>query len=335
MNNMQYAPPTPQIRTSELDFEDINSNGNFTGAYLDKNLYSQLSKIDNTPLSNAFFSKDNLDIIQNSLIHRVNSQIKEANPQINCGISRQSDREVMLLMVEFFYFFNTQISSAKSDFYIGKKDSVYNQVPVPATFMFSDPNNTYIPEWFDEKIPDNRNYGDYDYLKKYNPDTIPQRCVGNKHYYTDVLIYNPNVPVSDKVAYINNKFLEFLAPKVIYEVKNKLKYEYFLNDPYACFVDYPDYESDRNNKGLSMQKYYTGTEEIYKPDINQNSIKFPKLKRHLEGEKYNCTSPAKSLSADTINPRIPMGETDILFPRSAISNRQKTRRLESYEKIYG
>lgn len=311
-----------------------SGNGNFTGAYLDKNLYSQLTKTDNDELTEAFFDKRNLDRIQNGIIERVNLRIKEANPTTKCGISRQSDREVMLLMVEFFNYMQTNmISTAGRPFYIGKETSVYNQVPVPATFMFSDPGDTYIPEWFQEKIPDNKNYGDRHYLIKHNPDNIPQRCVGKDNYYTDVPIYNQNVPIPEKVAYINNKFLEFIVPKIIYEIKNKLKYEFFLDDPYACLVDYPAYEADRNDKGLSMQKYYNGKEEIYKPEINRRSIKFPKMKRHLEQEKYNCFTE-RTLDADIINPRIPQGETDILFPREKITERNKNRRLESYHEIY-
>ena len=190
------------------------NNGNFTGAHLDKNLYSQLTRIENSPLADAFFSKENIDAIQNALIREVNRRIREANPQSKCAISRQSDREVMLLMIEFFHYFATQISSAGRPFFVGRKNSVYNQVPVPATFMFSDPSNTYMPGWYKPEKDGNyncgrKNYYNNHYLKRHLPDTIPQRCVGNEHYYTDVPYYNEDIPIPYRVASINKKFIEF------------------------------------------------------------------------------------------------------------------------------
>lgn len=321
----------------------VCSNGNFSGANLDSKLYSQLTRIENSPLADVFFSSDNLNVIQNGLVDGVNHRLHEANPTSKCKISRQSDREVLLLMIEFFHFHTTQVSSGMSNFYVGKKNSVYNQIPVPASMMFTDPGDSYIPGWFD-KFDSNygcaygrerelvsaggrKNYGDTHYLKKHLPNTIPRRCVGEDRY-TDNSFYNEKLPMSKRVGDLNQRFLEFLIPKVIYEIRNKLKYDYFTFDPYACLVDYPAYETDRKNKGLSYQKYYNGKEEIYKPR-RKNNYEFPHLRRELQPEQYNCITE-RTLDADIINHRIPQGETDILFPRSKIEKRLKERRQNSY-----
>jgi hypothetical protein len=301
------------------------SNSSAYSANIDQKLYEKLTRLENTPLANAFFSKSNLDIIQLGVVNEVNNLIKTYNPKSKCKISRQSDREVMLLMVEFFYYQQQMLSTAHG-LNTGRKDSICNEVPVPASFLFTDPGDSYIPGWFGEKKECNES-DTFRQVKKYNPDTIPNRCTGNRQYYTDLPYYDKKLPMNIRVKELNKKFIDFLAPKVIYEIKNYLKYLYFDNDPYACFIDYPQYVGDRNDKGLSMQKYYTGKDEHFELEKRKNPSAFPKLKRHLGKEFYNCPRGPRTLEKDLINPQVKYGETDILFSRARL-NREKRIHLE-------
>ena len=314
------------------------SNSSAYSANIDQKLYEKLTRLENSPLANAFFSKQNLDIIQLGLIDKVNYLIKRYNPNSKCKISRQSDREVMLLMVEFFYYQQQMLSTAHG-LNTGRTDSIYNEVPVPASFLFTDPGDSYIPAWFknnNDELDTRNSLDTFHQIKKYNPDTIPNRCVGNRKYYSDLSYYDNTLPLPIRVKELNKKFIDFLAPKVIYEIKNYLKYQFWDNDPYACFVDRPEYVSDRNDKGLSMQKYYNGREEQWTPDYEkyQGKRDFPKLKRNLGREYYNCTAPSRTLEKDLINPQVKYGETDILFSRAKLDEVQKERRKKSYEISY-
>jgi hypothetical protein len=312
-------------------------------ANIDEKLYEKITRLANSELTDAFFSKKNLDFIQNELVKTVNYMLKRSNPKTKCSISRQSDREVMLLMIEF-YRYHQQMLSTASNFYIGDKSSVYNQVPVPAAFLFSDPSDSYIPGWFhNDKDLDNgpakegrgnNTLDTFQQIKKYNTNTIPQRCVGNKKYWSDIPFYDPTKSIVEKIADLNKKFIEFLAPKIIYEIRNYLKFQYFENDPYACFVDYGSYETNIKNKGLSLSNYYTSNTEIYTPDYAKakgNPENFPPLEKHLTNEYYNCAPPPRTLEKELINPQVKYGSTDILFPRAKFEKINKKRRENSYK----
>jgi len=313
-------------------------------ANIDKKLYEKLTRLENSPLADVFFSRPNLNLIQSELVKTVNYMLKRFNPKTQCSISRQSDREVMLLMVEFFRFHQQMLSTA-SNFYIGDKSSVYNQVPVPASFLFSDPSNSYIPGWFknDKDLSSHSSKSSqegrgcnsldtFQQIKKYNTDTIPQRCIGNKKYWSDLPFYDPSKSLEEKTVALNKKFIEFLAPKVIYEIRNHLKHQYFLNQPYACLQDYGAYSTNRKNKGLPLSGYFSGKDKVYTPDYNKykKSIEFPQLEQNWAPEYYNCAPPPRTLEKDLINPEVTYGSTDILFPRAKFEKINKKRRARAY-----
>jgi len=81
-----------------------------------------------------------------------------------------------------------------------------------------------------------------------------------------------------------------------------------------------------------MQKYYNNKEEIFTPDYKKykGDVRFPKLKRHLDREYYNCTAPPRTLEKDLINPQVIYGETDVLFPRKKLNEVQRQRKLKSF-----
>ena len=117
----------------------------------------------------------------------------------------------------------------------------------------------------------------------------------------------------------------------MYEIRNKLKYDYFTADPYACMVDYPSYETNKKNKALPLSGYYSGKTERHTPDYAANNANpaFPHLKGEWTSDKYNCVQ-ARTIDSDLINPQVLYGETDILFDSEKIRDREKQRRMMSY-----
>ena len=91
----------------------IGSTWNKSSAYsanIDRELSEKLTRVANSPLASAFFDKNNLNNIQGLIVKSVNTALSEyLGPKNKCGIDRQSDREVMLLMTEFYYYFTKTI----------------------------------------------------------------------------------------------------------------------------------------------------------------------------------------------------------------------------------
>lgn len=344
----------------------IGSTWNKSSAFsanIDRELGEKLTRVANSPLASAFFDRNNLNKIQGLIVKSVNQALKEyLGPKSQCGIDRQSDREVMLLMVEFFQYHRQMLSSSG---YVnqGSKSDLYRQVPVPASFLFTDPGDSYIPDMFPEKdgIGNSNSSDNWGQIQKYNTETVPNRCIGNRKYYSDLPFYDPTLPVSKKVQYLNTKFVDFITPKILYEVKNYLKFRYQQFDPMSCFVDNPEYVADRNDKSLSLQKYYSGRSEQYTPKERfQNKIlrgaelplferaeyppipgqrrefdslqrKSPRSFNWTKQEQYTCAPPPRTLEKTLINPEVAYGETDVLFNRNQWLPSNIARRRQAYQ----
>lgn len=354
----QLASPNSTYTLRQMD--NLTDPSGFDSCYLDGKLYERLTGRESTPLIAGFMSYENYKIVEKLIVDTVNSRIRQMNPDAKCGISPQSQRETMLLMVEFVNYLQTEMSNLQAPLFVGSKKSLYATAPVPVQFLVSEIGDSYSPGLYDEKIENFRGYqnaknGRYSehLLKRYNPDVIPNRCINDDpkgydvniptEYYdlnaarnTDIPIYNENIPVGIRVAYVNRKFVEFLADKIIYEIKNKLKYEFDLMDPYFTLQAYGDAELTRKDKGISLQSYYSGKDEYYTfDDVDPRSERFPKLKRELRRERLSTCLTEKTIDADLINPRIPIGATDILFSSDKVNGRFKNRRQVMDTNIYG
>lgn len=328
----------------------IGSTWNKSSAFsanIDRELGEKITRVANSPVSSAFFDRNNLNKVQSLIVKNVNQALTEyLGPDNKCGIDRQSDREVMLLMIEFYQYQRQMLSSSG---YVnqGAKSDIYRQIPVPATFLFTDPGDSYIPDFFPEKngIGNSNDSDNWGQIQKYNTETIPGRCIGNKQYYSDLPLYDPSVPIPKKVDYLNEKFVDFITPKILYEVKNYLKFRYQQFDPMSCFVDNPEYVADRNDKSLSLQKYYNGQSEKYTPkerfknkilrgaelplferaehppipghrrEFDSLQVKSPRSYNLSNQEQYTCAPAPRTLEKTLINPEVYIGETDILFHR--------------------
>jgi hypothetical protein len=77
---------------------------------------------------------------------------------------------------------------------------------------------------------------------------------------------------------------------------------------------------------LSLQSYYSGTDEEFIQTHNDKNIQFPKIQRNFTDVKKIKIHTGKTLTYDTINNRIPMGETDILFDSKKQEKRFEERR---------
>lgn len=341
----------------------IGSTWNKSSAYsanIDRELSEKITRVGNSPLASSFFDKNNLNTIQTLIVKNVNKALDEYLGQDNkCKIDRQSDREIMLLMIEFFEYHRQLLSTSG---FINKeaKSDVYRQIPVPAQFLFSDPGDSYIPGFFPEKngIGNSNSTDNWGQIQRYNTETIPLRCIGNRKYYTDLPFYDHTLPLHKRVEYLNKKFVDFITPKILYEIKNYLKFRFQQFNPQSCFVSNPEYVSDRNDKSLSLQKYYNGKSEQYTPYDRKGIIirgsEFPLFERYTQKEKekdlfeplgqqsprsfhltnqeqYTCSNPPRTLEKTLINPEVHMGETDILFNRNQWLPSNLARRKQSYQ----
>lgn len=303
---------------------------------LNKNIYGDISHKQNSYIADLFFSRLNLNVIQNGIVATVNAILKKDNPYTKLAVSRQSDREVMLLMSEFFNYFQAPVSQFNAPGK-GNKFSVYNQVPIPAQFMFSDPGDAYVSKCDDdssecEKTCAQRQFFHHDrhYLKKYNTGIT-------KDSINDNPLYNPRVSDPAKIDYLNTMFINFITPKILYEIRNYLKYYSDSYDPNACLIDLPSYEAARNKRELSLQYYYSGKDE----DFSRNkSTQFPnpagRVERKFIKPRLIREFDAKTIDADTLNPRVANGETDVLFDSRAIYPQYKQRRQmwDPYRKTF-
>jgi hypothetical protein len=347
----------------------IGSTWNKSSAFsanIDRELSEKLTRVANSPLASAFFDKKNLNTIQAGIIKSVNQALKDyLGPQSKCGIDRQSDREVMLLMIEFFEYHRQMLSTSG---FVNReaKSDLYRQIPVPAQFLFSDPGDTYIPQFFPEKkgIGNTNPTDNWGQIQRYNTETVPLRCIGNRKYYTDLPFYDESLPMHKRVGYLNKKFIDFITPKILYEIKNYFKFRYQQYDTDSCFVDNPEYVASRSDKGLSLQKYYNGKSEQYTPfnrkGIIKNGADFPLFEiyekptyainsqekfvplsnplgeqsprsYHLTNqEQYTCSVAPRSLEKTLINPEVYRGETDVLFRREQWAPSNLKRRMQSY-----
>jgi hypothetical protein len=297
---------------------------------LDRKIYENITHKLNTPIAELFFSKLNLNYIQEKIVECVNKELKILYGESSKHeISRQSDREILLLMTEIYNFFQIPRSILNNN----KAPTIYNMAPVPAQFLFADVGDRYIPEEnnINDKYQLDNYYArlqrkclcypnhKYHYRQSFNGDLKKDNIIN--HYYFD-----PKIPIDIKVNFLNDMFLEHIIPKVIYEVHNYLMYYFKQLDPTPCLLDYPKYEAKRNTKELSLQPYYSGNDEEYIEIHDNKNIQFPKFKRIFTDVKKFSQHTGKTLTEDTLNPRIAMGETDILFDSKKQEQRFKERR---------
>jgi hypothetical protein len=297
---------------------------------LNRKFYESITNKSNTPIAELFFSKVNLDYIQNKIVECVNQEIKiKYGNRSKHLISRQSDREILILMASIYDFFQ----SPKSILNNGKPPTIYNMAPIPAQFLFSDVGNRYIPEEnnINEKYKVDNYYAreqrnslcypnhKYHYQQSFNADLTKGNVVNHRYF-------DPNVPIDIKVNFLNDMFLEHIIPKILLEIHSYLEYHFQIFDRSSCILDYPEYVPKRNTKEISLQPYYSGTDEEFIQIHNKNNIQFPKIKRNFTDVKKFKQHTGKSLTEDTINNRIPMGETDILFDSKKQEGRFEERR---------
>lgn len=300
---------------------------------LDRKIYENITHKVNTPIGEIFFSRKNVDFLQNEIVICVNKELKKKyGENTKMQITRQNDKEIMLLMTEIFNFFQRPVSILNNN----KPPTIDNMAPVPASFLFSDIGDRYIPyedhpnmkytydNYYAKKQMQTYCYPDHKhhYLQSFNEDITKQNIINNKYF-------DPKVPLITKVKFLNDMFLEHIIPKIIYEVHNYLKYYFQLADPTACILDNPVYVPKRNTKELSLQSYYSGTDEEYNIIHDEKNIKYPMYDRNFTNVKEFNQHTGKTLTADTLNPRIPMGEVDILFDSKKQENRFKERRKNS------
>lgn len=339
----------------------IGSTWNKSSAYsanIDRELSEKLTRVANSPLASAFFDKNNLNNIQGLIVKSVNTALSEyLGPKNKCGIDRQSDREVMLLMIEFFEYHRQLLSTSG---FVNKeaKSDLFRQIPVPAQFLFSDPGDNYIPGFFPEKegVGNSNTSDNWGQIQRYNTETVPLRCIGNRKYYTDLPFYDESLPLHKRVEYLNTKFVDYITPRILYEVKNYLKFRFQQYDPNSCFVANPEYVADRNDKSLSLQKYYNGKSEQYTPydrkGLLLHGAELPLFNRYPDQqgkdlfnplgdqsprsfhwtnqEQYTCSVAPRTLEKTLINPEVAEGETDVLFRRDQWEPSNLQRRRQSY-----
>lgn len=287
----------------------INYNDNLK--YVE--LYEKITKKKVTEIGRGFLCLQNLDYIQNEITKVINGTLKNMGIP-NQKIDRQSDREMILLMIEFCH----EMLELKSKTTLLNQTSVYDKVPIPASWMFSDPGDSYNPHFYQTK-KNNTN----DYLTRHLPDKYKRKdnCT-NPEIYETIRLNDKNIPIKIRVRYLSDRFLEFIIPKVWYEIKNKIKYEYFNWDPQGCFVDYPvmedDYNQTKRTKDLSFQRYFNGKEDKFFSPFPDDSLKYGDYpisdRKFSSKEDYNCVI-ARTLDKDIVNPQVTMGEIDILFKR--------------------